>query len=65
LTIETANQQGNNATIYVYDVTGTLIKKAEMKENNMNLDVSSLSSGIYELRYINGNNNIVTKFTKY
>lgn len=46
----------------VYDLKGQLIYKSQIKDMKFNIDVSSLSDGLYSIRLLNKNTSIVVYF---
>lgn len=63
-----SSYRDNDITIYVYDIMGKIVQSFPYTlikgQNNLNLDLSKLSSGIYSLTAISGNEVIKSKFIK-
>ncbi len=55
--------QSNNLQIAIYNSTGETVMLKQIKNNN-EVDVSSLSKGIYMIKIMNANKNSVFKFIK-
>ncbi len=60
------NLQGveNMNTVYIYSITGSLVKEAKVSEYENTINVSDLPAGIYNIRMIEQNNVITGKFIK-
>jgi hypothetical protein len=55
----------NSATIKVFNVSGELVKEeSRLSGNDVSLDISGISKGIYFVEVVNGNNISHTKFIK-
>jgi hypothetical protein len=62
ITIDFGKLDFTNAELYVKDISGwTVFKKTEINNTNINVDISSISKGIYFVNIINDNANIFTK----
>ncbi len=53
----------DNQNVEIYDITGRLINKLELKNNSttQQIDISSLNQGIYLVKVIQGNNSYSEK----
>jgi hypothetical protein len=62
LTIDFGKLDFTNAELYVKDISGRIIlKRTIINSNNVSVDISSISKGIYFVNIINDNINIFTK----
>ncbi len=62
LNIDFGKLDFTNAELYVKDISGrTVFKRTEIIQNNLSVDISSLSKGVYVANIINGDKNIYTK----
>lgn len=64
LTIDINGKTTGKASIYLIDVTGKVISNTAVTTNKVKIDMSSLSSGIYTVKYIDDEQNKVLKVTK-
>lgn len=50
----------NNFTLYIYDISGRLIKSLQSTNPTIEINNSMFSSGIYSVQYVSENRNIIT-----
>ena len=64
LSLTTLGTQGRNATISVADITGKQVKTIVVTGNETEIDMSSLSRGMYLIRYQDDNHIQTIKVTR-
>ena len=64
LNVTVKNESFQVSKLYVVDITGKVIATQNVEENAFNLNVSTLTSGMYFLRLTDGKHNVTTKFIK-
>ncbi len=63
--IKLGNMPGNNAYYILSDVTGRVLKQANVTDDKFNLDLTSLPSGVYNLKYTDNSRSEAIRFNKY
>jgi hypothetical protein len=61
LNVDVTNVRSNKLHAELYDVTGRFIKKQWLNQNNNQLPVQGLSTGLYQLVIYNGREKTVMK----
>jgi hypothetical protein len=64
LTINVDGNAGSTGVADIVDVTGRLLLHTDINGNSQHIDVSTLQSGVYLLRYNDGINTSVVRFVK-
>lgn len=62
--VTVTNNEGKNATITVYNITGGVVLNSSVNEGQTNVDISSLSSGVYLFKIETENGAFVKKIVK-
>jgi|GEM_PF-2601791 len=64
VTVTVSGATGNNQTIILTDVTGKTIKAVSVVSGTAQIDMTTLASGIYLIKYMDSNNNETIKINK-
>eukprot|EP01012_Entosiphon_sulcatum_P050075 TRINITY_DN68836_c0_g1_i1.p1 TRINITY_DN68836_c0_g1~~TRINITY_DN68836_c0_g1_i1.p1 ORF type:complete len:607 (+),score=29.90 TRINITY_DN68836_c0_g1_i1:26-1822(+) len=64
VTVEITGEYGAGAMLYVTDVTGKVMKMMNVTESKTTVDVKSMSSGIYFVKFVDGGKTSIQRFTK-
>lgn len=58
------NNAANDATVTVVDVTGRVVRTAELNNTQATVSMSSLANGIYYIKYVDGQQQQIVQVTK-
>lgn len=64
LTVEIGGAIGSKAVVQLTDITGKVLALQQVKANTVSLSVNDLPSGVYLLKYVDGDRNEMIKVTK-
>lgn len=64
LTVEINGKTTGNASVWLIDITGKVISNTPVTSNKVNVDMTSLPSGLYTVKYVDDVHNEVLKVTK-
>jgi len=62
--IEITGKYGAGASLSIADVTGKVMKVVYVNDNKMSVDIKSMSSGIYFVKFVDGGKTSIQRFTK-
>jgi hypothetical protein len=62
--ISCSDVMNNNSYLRIYNSLGALVYSAELKKNNVKIDLSNLATGLYFLKFENQNKLSVKKIIK-
>lgn len=64
LNVEISGRYSNNAVVYITDVAGKVMSVANITGSKMAIDVKSLTAGVYFVKFADGDNTSMMRFTK-
>lgn len=64
LNVEVSGSYSNRAVMYITDITGKTLQVVNVTDSKVAIDVKTLASGIYFVKFIDGENTKVMRFNK-